>query len=133
MTVADIGKLPGVAKIDPMDPRDPENSCGYASLSSYPGLSMMLAGDVVVRFDFATADYATTSGARVGMTEDEVKALYGAALKVEPHHYTGPTGHYLVYHQPNAQLGMIFETDGKHVLNYRVGRWTEVQYVEGCS
>ncbi|MEO8722305.1 MAG: hypothetical protein ABI395_02110 [Sphingobium sp.] len=133
MTVAELKALPGNAKIDRMDPRDPANICGYASLTTYPGLSMMLAGDVVVRMDVAAPDYATVSGARVGMSEAEIKAIYGDALKVQPHPYTGPVGHYLIYHQPKAPLGMIFETDGKKVLNYRVGRWTEVQYVEGCS
>lgn len=55
-------------------------------------------------------------------------------LRVEPHEYLGPAGHYLVITQPGDTVDqIIFETDGKRVLNFRAGRLPAVAYVEGCS
>jgi hypothetical protein len=51
-----------------------------------------------------------------------------------PHHYTGPQGHYLYLRvfDDRGQVRMIFETNGKTVESYRVGRAPTVEYVEGC-
>jgi hypothetical protein len=45
-----------------------------------------------------------------------------------------PAGHYLVITQPGDTVDqIIFETDGKRVLNFHAGRLPAVAYVEGCS
>lgn len=69
------------------------------------------------------------------MTEAEIRAIYGAAMQVEPHPYTGPEGHYLVYRARNEPYGMIVETNPEtgRASSIRVGRWDAVQLIEGCS
>ena len=101
-------------------------------------VALMVSGRRVVRIDINNPKYRTPSGARVGMTEAQVRRIYGRALKVEPHPYTGPEGHYLVYRARGEPYGMIFETepvDGKPatIVSFRVGLWKHVQLIEGCS
>ncbi len=55
-------------------------------------------------------------------------------VRVEPHPYTGPEGHYLIVTSPNDSMyRLIFETDGKHVVSYRAGLRPVVDWIEGCS
>lgn len=112
---------------------DPGMDCSYWTSPHYPGLAMMVVGGRVVRIDFDDPRWRTRSGAAVGMTEGEIRAIYGARMRVEPHPYTGPEGHYLVYRARSEPLGMIFETDGERAISWRVGYWENVQWIEGCS
>ena len=112
---------------------DPGNSCGYARISTLKDLFFMLDGDTVVRIEVATPGHPTLRGIEVGMSEDEVLSRLGPAVKIQPHPYTGPTGHYFVVHREGEPFGLIMETDGKKVLSYRMGRWSYVQWKEGCS
>ncbi|MBO9576776.1 MAG: hypothetical protein J7494_13655 [Sphingobium sp.] len=112
---------------------DPGNTCGYARIASLKDLFFMLDGDTVVRIEVATPGHPTLGGVEVGMSEAEAVRRLGDRVTVQPHPYTGPSGHYLVVHEKGAPLGLIAETDGKKVLSYRIGRWTYVQWKEGCS
>ena len=114
---------------------DPEVDCSYWRAPQWPGLAMMVAGGRVVRIETEDARYRTVSGARVGMSEAELRAIYGRRLRVEPHPYTGPEGHYLVYRARGEPYGMIVETSHENgrALSIRVGSWQAVQLIEGCS
>jgi len=81
------------------------------------------------------ARYRTASGARVGMSEAEVRRRYGPAMRVEPHPYTGPEGHYLIYRARGEPYGLIVETNYEtgRAGSIRVGLWRYVQLIEGCS
>jgi hypothetical protein len=112
------------------------SDCSYWSVPGRKGLSLMVSRNRVVRIDIDSPAYHTSSGARVGMKEAKVLRIYGSALKVEPHPYTGPQGHYLVLRTPNQPYGIIFETDYRpphKVESFRVGFWSSVQLIEGCS
>ena len=59
--------------------------------------------------------------------------LYRGRVKTEPHKYV-QGGHYLIVTSPTDTMHQIvFETDGKRVTTYRVGRTPEVRWVEGCG
>ncbi|MES2306647.1 MAG: hypothetical protein V4558_14145 [Gemmatimonadota bacterium] len=109
--------------------------CDFLRPAKFPkGVTAMIIHDTIVRFDIDSAGILTSEGAGVGDTEARVKELYPGQVKVQPHKYTGPTGHYLVVTPKGDALHqMIFETDGKKVLNYRVGNRPAVELVEGCS
>lgn len=112
---------------------DEEVDCAYWRSDRWPGLAVMASGGRIVRIETEDPRYRTASGARVGMNEAEIRALYGARLRLEPHPYTGPEGHYLVYRARGEPYGMIVETDGSRALSLRVGTWEAVQLIEGCS
>jgi hypothetical protein len=94
--------------------------------------SFMVEGGIVVRLDVHDSLVHTPRGARVGLTDDSVQALYGHRLRVRPHEYTN--GHYLVYvAQRDTLRRLVFETDGHRVTEWRMGLFPQVEYVEGCG
>lgn len=114
---------------------DPDVDCSYWQTPRWPGLMMMVSGGRVVRIETEDRRYRTASGVRVGMTEAEIRRVYGPAMRVEPHPYTGPQGHYLVLQARGAPYGLIVETDPDtgRATQVRVGLWQAVQLIEGCS
>lgn len=95
--------------------------------------TIMLSSDTVVRVDVVDTVLKTREGARVGNSEAEIQQMYAGRVTVQPHKYVAG-GHYLVVTAPgSANNRLVFETDGKVVTRYRVGREPEVEYVESCS
>ena len=112
---------------------DPEVDCAYWTSPLYPGLQLMVSGGRLVRIETENERYRTPSGARVGMSEAAIRALYGRKMRIEPHPYMGPEGKYLIVRGRAEPLGLIVETwDGK-ARSMRVGYWRSVQLIEGCS
>jgi hypothetical protein len=111
-------------------------ACTYAKTNDLaPGVMVMMEGGKVVRVEVRRGATATSAGARIGDSEDKIKALYPGQVSVSPHKYT-TGGHYLTVVPPSSADGayrIIFETDGKRVVNYRAGLKPQVEYVEGCG
>jgi hypothetical protein len=98
------------------------------------GVAVMLVRDTIARVDVDSSFVATRWGDRVGDAETAVLARHAGQVRVEPHKYTGPTGHYLIVSAAGDTLHrLVFETDGRRVTRYRAGRRPEVDWVEGCS
>jgi len=120
-----------------IDAKEPGESCTYVRPSAAPwGVSFMVIDTVVERVDVHEGKVTTLSGAHIGSTEAEIKALYPGHIDVQPHPYTGPEGHYLIYvpqDPSDSTFRIIFETDGEKVTMYRAGRRPAVEYIEGCS
>lgn len=99
-----------------------------------PGTMLMFVADTLMRIDVDSGAVRTVDGAGIGDAEGRVVHLYAGHVTVGPHKYTGPTGHYVTVVPPgDSAHRIIFETDGKTVLNYRAGRRPAVEYVEGCN
>jgi hypothetical protein len=127
------------------DPNYILDDCAYAQVQRGPeGLSFMVLRDgasapwKIYRANVNEGStIATVSGIRLGATEAQVKTAYsgkGGSYTVEPHPYTGPEGHYLVY-DADGKGGklLIFETDGKKVTSFRAGEESAVRAIEGCA
>lgn len=114
---------------------DPEIDCSYWRAPRWPGLAMMVSGGRVVRIETEDPRYRTASGARVGMTAADIRALYGSAVWVALDPYDGPEAHYLIYQARDEPYGMIVETNAEtgRAEMIRVGTWDAVQLTEGCS
>jgi hypothetical protein len=112
---------------------DPEVDCAYWSSPLYPGVAMMVSGGRLVRIETEDERYRTPGGARVGLAEAEIRARYGARMRVEEHPYMGPEGKYLIVRARSEPLAMIVETWGGQARSIRVGTWRSVQLIEGCS
>jgi hypothetical protein len=113
----------------------PGSACAYVHPSALPeGVLVMVDHDTVARVDVRTAAVRTVDSAGVGDTEASVLKRYEGRVRVTPHKYTGPTGHYLtVTTPPDTAHLIVFESDGKTVTSYRAGRRSAVELVEGCS
>jgi hypothetical protein len=132
LTVAELRRMGASEEENPLGD---EGDCNYWRLPGHDGLAFMVVGGRVVRIDIDNPAYRTASGAQVGMREAQVRAIYGAAMRVEPHPYTGPEGHYLIYRARAEPYGLIFATnyeDGR-TESLRVGLWRYVQLIEGCA
>ena len=112
---------------------DPEVDCAHWTSPLYPGVQMMVSGGRLVRIETEDSRYRTPGGARVGATEAELRARYGARMRVEEHPYMGPEGKYLIVRAQREPLGMIVETWDGRARSIRVGYWRSVQLIEGCS
>jgi hypothetical protein len=109
------------------------DGCYYASPESgYEGVVFMMSGPRVVRIDIRSSRYATDRGARVGDSEARIRRLYRGEYKVSRHKYF-EAGRYIEVAAKGGRYLLIFETDGRRVTTYRVGRPEQVGYVEGCS
>jgi hypothetical protein len=134
MTVREASDALGV-KLAVQGPLGDGEDCQYATPESgLDGVAFMLIGGRVARVDVDSKTYTTPTGAHVGMTEREIKALYPGRVRVTPHAYVD--GHYLTYTPRDARDRrgrIVFETDGGRVTHIRAGRLPEVEYIEGCS
>jgi hypothetical protein len=53
-------------------------------------------------------------------------------LQVEPHKYVD-NGRYLTAKSADGHYGIRFETENGKVTSYYAGRYSSIQYVEGCE
>jgi len=109
------------------------DGCYYASPErGYEGVLFMMSGSRIVRIDVSGGRHATDRGARVGDSEARIKRLYRGEYTVSRHKYVDQ-GRYIEVAAKGGRYLIIFETDGRRVTTYRVGRPEQVGYVEGCS
>lgn len=97
--------------------------------------AFMIGDGRFVRFGTEDAKLIAPGGGRIGMTRDEIAALY-PGMQAQPHKYTD--GEYLRIQDPAGGKGvLLFETDGKagsaRVTEWRVGTPPHVDFVEGCA
>lgn len=131
MTVAEANKAVGGGFSSPTG-ADP--ACSYAKFAQAPnGVAVMLANNKIARVEVRSGTTATADGARIGDSEAKINSLYKGQVTATPHKYISG-GHYLtVTPADGSQNGIVFETDGKVVKEYRAGALPAVQLVERCG
>lgn len=132
MSLAKLSEAVG----EPLHPRYEVNEeCDFVHPRVLPGgVAVMVLKDSVARIDVEGAGILTREGVGVGDLETRVLEVYAGRAQVQPHKYTGPTGHYVIVEDRGDTLHrIIFETDGQHVQRYRAGRRPGVDFVEGCA
>ncbi|MEJ7578275.1 MAG: hypothetical protein WKF74_14870 [Pyrinomonadaceae bacterium] len=108
-------------------------NCYYASpKGGFKNIAFMMSGRRIARIDIDSKDCATDRGAKIGDSEARIKRLYKGRYKVYQHKYVDD-GHYIEVEIRGGKYSIIFETDGKRVVTYRVGKPEQVGYVEGCT
>ena len=95
------------------------------------GVFFMVVEDKIVRVDVDAGTWRTAAGAHLGTTEAELKTLYPAA-EMDGHPYV-ETGHYFNISRAEDDAGLVFETDGKAVTEFRGGKFGAIQWIEGCE
>lgn len=122
------------APLTPTAPRLADERCYYAVGAGLPpSVMLMIRGGRLARIDVYEPGVSTMSGAHVGMTEHELRRVYGARLRVEPHKYAYPKGHYLTLLAADRRHAMRFETDGQVVTSFYAGTTDAVELSEGCQ
>lgn len=94
----------------------------------------MIEGEKLVRYE--SGDDATLSapgGGKVGMSADEIRALYRGRIEEQPHHYEGDGQYWRIKDASGGPGVLLFEVVAGKVTAWRVGLAPPVDYVEGCS
>lgn len=95
--------------------------------------ALMIEDGRFVRYDVGNPDMVAPGGGKVGLTADEIRALYPGRVEARPHKYV-EGGHYLRVPASEGSGWLVFETDatGK-VTSWRAGVAPQVDYIEGCA
>ncbi len=108
-------------------------SCFYVQSKGHRQFSFMIMNGRVARIDVTRSGVSTASGIQVGDSEAETIKTYGSGLKVEPHAYSAPDGHYLTIRSKDGRYGLRFETYKGKIESFYAGRSDAIQYIEGCD
>ncbi|HLT44663.1 MAG TPA: lectin [Luteimonas sp.] len=96
-------------------------------------LGFMVEGGQFVRYDVGNPELVAPGGGKVGMSADEIRALYPDRVTSLPHHYV-PGGEYLRVPAEQGEGFLVFETDADGtVTTWRGGLSGPVGYIEGCA
>lgn len=131
MTVEQVMRL---ADFSGMERKEPAGECWYLNYrGGSSAFDLMIIGGVVVRLELkGESKLHTFTGARLGTTEDELKAMYGSRLDIQPHKYD-TNGHTITLKSSSGEHGLRFETSGGRVTAIQAGPWEHLNYVEGCG
>ena len=123
-----------LADFSGLERNKPAGDCWY--LRYHGGQSdfdLMIIEDKVVRLELKGASKLHTfAGATIGTTEEELQAMYGARLDVQPHKYD-EAGHTITLKSSGGDYGLRFETSHGKVTAIQAGPWEHLNYVEGCG
>lgn len=129
MTVRDASEALGTELVGQPNA---DTECYYVTpKQDFEGLRFMVTNGTIARIEVENNSYSTDKGAKIGDTEERIKSLY-EGVTVNPQKYD-ETKHVMEVYSEDEQYLIIFETDGKRVTEFRVGKAEEVGYVEGCS
>jgi len=131
MTVEQVMRL---ADFSGMERKAPAGECWYLNYrGGSSAFDLMIIGGTVARLELkAESQLHTFAGARIGTTEDELQAMYGARLDVQPHKYDA-NGHAITLKSSGGDYGLRFETSHGKVTAIQAGSWEHLNYVEGCG
>jgi hypothetical protein len=111
----------------------PAGACWYLRYEGPAAFRVMIIDNRVARIELPGASVLhTLAGARIGTTEAQLHALYGAKLDVQPHKYVAG-GHTITLRSGAGTEGLRFETANGVVTAIQAGPSDHLSYVEGCS
>lgn len=110
-----------------------EQDCYIDGPAAHPQVSFMILNGRLARIEVDRRVVSTEAGIQVGDSEERVKQVYGSSLKVTPHAYTGPQGHYLTTRSADGRYGIRFETDNGKITARYAGRFDAIQYSKAAS
>jgi len=115
----------------------PENkddqSCFYVDSARHAGMGFMILDGRLARIDVDRPGVRAEKGIQVGDSEARALKVYGPKLKIEPHFYSGPEGHYLTIRSGDSRYGTRFETENGKMDVFYAGTSAAISLVEGCS
>jgi hypothetical protein len=110
-----------------------QQSCFYAVIPGHTGIALMILNGRVALVDIDNRDTQTVEAIHNGDTEAHALGVFGKRLKVTPHAYTSPQGHYLTVRSEDGKYGVRFETDRGNFVRYYAGQVNAISYIEGCE
>lgn len=97
-------------------------------------IAFMIEGDRFSRIDVRADDIVAPGGGRVGMSADEIEALYLGRVEERPHKYVEGAKYLRIPDEAGGGGVLLFATNEHgRVSDWRIGVPPQVDYVEGCS
>jgi hypothetical protein len=97
------------------------------------GVQLTVTAGTIERVDVSTDMITTRSGAGVGMSEDDLFALFGERLTSTPLATGGNSIVFTPADEADAAFRVIFDTDGAAVTSFRSGRVPQIEPTISCS
>lgn len=110
-----------------------EQGCFYVNPGKHPEFAFMITDGHLTRIDVSAPGVFTSKGFQVGDAEEKVLKAYGDRMKVEPHFYNFPEGHYLTAQSTDGKYGIRFETMSGKIERFYAGSSSAIELVEGCQ
>lgn len=111
-----------------------ETSCYQVRPGGGPtGVELTVTAGTIERVDVTTDMITTRSGAGVGMSEEDLFALFSERLTSEASSGGGNTVVFTPADPGDAAFRVIFETDGTVVTSFRAGRVPQVEPTTPCT
>ena len=104
--------------------------CDIHPVSGLNGVQVMIEDGVVTSVIIQSSKPATPSGARVGMTDRQLRAIYGKRLKRSEHTYQDAPAAYYTLRSSSGNKVVFDVNEQRRVTEIRAGR--SADYVEGC-
>lgn len=118
------------------DSSDDAQACQEARVPGMPGVYLLLEHYRISRIDVdgGLKGAHTAEGVHVGMTEGEVRRIFGKRAIFTPRPYEGDVeGAHDIVVKVGATREFIFETEGGKVESMRIGDLPAAEYMEGCA
>lgn len=133
MTVAEAAQALG-APLEPAYEGEEETCRHYGSAAAPKDVIFMFQDGRLTRVTAHLQSPAKTDkGLGLGAREADVRAAYGPALTIEPHHYVGEPAHYLTAWADGRTRGVRYETDAEGAVTEIHGGDESIRLVEGCA
>jgi hypothetical protein len=126
MSFAQAQRLAPGLVATPAEQRD--GSCDQLPLPGHPGVALMFVDGVLGRIDLFRRGPRTTRGIGPGDRVERAMHAY-PGLRASPRAYEKDERFLTERSGANA---IRFETKHGRIENVYAGRWTQVQYIEGC-
>lgn len=96
--------------------------------------AFMIEGEKLVRYEnYSDAGLSAPGGGKIGMSADEIRALYPGRIEQQPHKYVDDGQYWRIKDVAGGAGVLLFEVVGGKVTAWRVGLAPQIDYVEGCS
>jgi hypothetical protein len=109
-----------------------EQKCFYVQPTNHEHTSFMIENGRLVRVDVDAAGIPTNEGVQVGDSEEHIRDVYGARLRVEPRG-DSEDRNYLTVRSKDGRYGVRFEPEKGKILHLYAGLFKPLQRSEGCS
>ncbi len=135
MTADRVARTIGLRRAPPPGVGGDESCWEFQAGPRLPGVWMMVQHGLVVRVSLGKGSALRTErGIAIGESERNVRAAYGAGLRVQPNAYAAAPAHYLTWTIPDRSYAIKFSTDSRgRVTEIDAGRPGPVAAPEGCQ
>ena len=122
----------GVRLLPASEPDKEEQSCYYVYPNGkFDDIGFMVQRGQITRIDIYSKAIPSIGSIRIGDSEDAIKRAFPVKVQEKIHPYIGADGKYIII-ETKPGYAFVYETDRGKITRFRSGKFSSVQYIEGC-